>query len=238
MKKQNVEFKVGGDTLRGSLFIPDGKGPFPAVIFFHGSGGKGEKYYEAGEKFPEKGIMAFAFNFRGCGRSEGDFKEQTYRDALDDAQSAFEVLLKQNVDLDRIGVAGGSFGGFIAAMLCLRLRIKSLVLLGPSAHKESLLKKIFRDDIDDEVKYFLVRNNWIGSEAFTNIANFKGPLLVIKSERDENVPGEIPDKYFKDAVSFSKKELKIIVGADHRLSEQKWKDDFFDLILSWFTETL
>jgi len=47
MKKQAVEFKVGKDTLRGSLFIPDGKGPFPGVIFFHGSGSTGDTYFEA-----------------------------------------------------------------------------------------------------------------------------------------------------------------------------------------------
>jgi esterase/lipase len=238
MKKQDVEFKVGEDTLRGTLFIPDGKGPFPAVIFFHGSGSNGAKFYEVGEKFPEKGIMAFAFNFRGCGESDGDFKEQTYGNALDDAQTAYEFLLTQNVDPSRIGVVGGSFGGFIAAMICLKLRIKALVLLGPSAHRESLSERIFKGDLSGEIKYFLDKNNWMTSESFENIASFRESLLIVKSGNDKIIPEEVPDKYFKDAINVSKKEIRTIKGADHRLTEQKWRDEFFDLILNWFLETL
>jgi dienelactone hydrolase len=49
MKKQAVEFKVGEDTLHGTLFIPDGKGPFPAVIFFHGSGSTRARYLPMAE---------------------------------------------------------------------------------------------------------------------------------------------------------------------------------------------
>jgi len=51
---------VGKDTLRGSLFIPDGKGPFPGVIFFHGSGfSTGDTYFEAAERLEvmEFGLM-------------------------------------------------------------------------------------------------------------------------------------------------------------------------------------
>lgn len=234
----DISFKVGKDTLRGTLFTPSGKGPFPAVIFFHGSGGRGEKYYEAGEKFPQKGIVALAFNFRGCGRSDGSYSTQTFANALEDAQKAFDFLLSKNIDPQRIGVVGGSFGGFVVAMLLPKIKVKSLVLLGASAHDESLLTKIDKGGSEKEVAYFKNKSNWENSQSYKNVANFKNPVLIIKSGNDENVPHEVTDKYFQKAVNSSKKEIRIIEGADHRLSEQKWRNEFCDIILDWFLKTL
>src|ERR1035437_4445395 len=93
MKERVVEFKVGEDTLRGSLFIPDGKGPFPAVIFFHGSGSTGDTYFEASEKLANSGILALMFNFRGCGISDGDFSKQTIGMGVEDAKAGLKYLL-------------------------------------------------------------------------------------------------------------------------------------------------
>ena len=109
--EKKIGFKVGNTTLRGSLFIPKGKGPFPAVILFHGNGGKGASTFEAASKLPKKGIMSFVFNFRGCGISDGDYSIQTHADALLDAEAAFDFLLSQNVDKNRIGVVGGKILG-------------------------------------------------------------------------------------------------------------------------------
>jgi len=238
MKKQDIEFKVRKDTLRGSLFIPSGKGPFPGVIYFHGNGGNGEKYYEWGDKFAKRGILSLAFNFRGCGRSEGDYFSQTHQDAFEDAKTAFKFLLKQNVDPNKIGIIGGSFGGFIAAMILPEIITKSLVLLSPSAHDDPKTTKLDIGPLEKEIEYFADKNNWLDSVGYKNIANFTGRLLVIKSENDENVPAFVVDRYFEKAVSSSKKEMRIIKGADHRLSTQRMRDNAFRLMLNWFLETL
>jgi len=36
-----------GKNPQGSLFIPDGKGHIPGVIFFHAAGSTGDTYFEA-----------------------------------------------------------------------------------------------------------------------------------------------------------------------------------------------
>ncbi len=238
MRERKVEFKVGKETLRGILFIPEGNGPFPAVIFYHGSGGKGEKYYEAGRLFPEKGIMALAFNFRGCGQSDGNYLEQTHENALEDAYKALNFLLSQNVNPDRIGIVGGSFGGYVSAMILPKIKAKSLVLLGSSAHDEPLSTKIDKGSLENEVAYFKNKSNWENAQSFKNIENFKGSLLVIKMGNDDNVPKKIPEKYFKKAVNSSGKEIHTIRDADHRLTQQNWRNEFFDLIINWFLTTL
>ena len=236
--EKKIEFIVGNTILRGSLFIPKGNGPFPAVIFFHGSGSKGLKYFEAGKRLSENGIMAFVFNFRGCGISDGDYLLQTHQDALIDAKSAYTLLLSQNIDKSRVGVVGGSFGGYIASMMIPQMKIKSLVLLNPSAHGKDLSEKIDRGDLGNEVKYFKDKKNWEGSKSFKNIANFSQDLLIIQSENDENVPPEVLDKYFKSASHTTKKEIVVIKGANHRLSENVQKEEFFSIIVDWFLKTL
>lgn len=237
--ERKIEFKVEKETLSGSLFIPEGEGPFPSVIFFHGSGGKGEKYYEFGKKFAEKGILAFAFNFAGCGESSGNYLEQTHEDAFRDAKGALDFLLSQKeVSLNRIGLAGGSFGGFIAAMVLPEINIKSLVLLSPSAHDGPSSIKIDMGTLEKEVEYFADKKNWENAQSFRNVANYKGPLLVIKSENDQNVPSQVVDKYYNIASNVSKKEMKTLKGADHRLSTPEMRNEVFNLISEWFLETL
>ena len=45
MEKQ-VEFKVGDEVIRGSLFAPVEEGPFPGVVFYHGRGSSRKRYLE------------------------------------------------------------------------------------------------------------------------------------------------------------------------------------------------
>src|ERR1035437_4279834 len=140
MKKQIVEFKVEGDTLRGTLFVPEGKGPFPAVIFFHGSGGVGDTHFEAAEAIANKGIIGFAFNYRGCGISDGIFEEQTVEMGIEDGKAAVLFLLSSPlVDKERVGFYGGSFGGYIAAMLCNKFKVTSLALTAPAAYSSTVM---------------------------------------------------------------------------------------------------
>ena len=178
-----------------------------------------------------------AFNFRGCGQSDGDYLSQTHADAFEDAETAVDFLLKQNVDPQRIGIVGSSFGGYIAAMILPKIKAKSLVLHAPSACNHGLSESLEMGGLEEEVKYFSDRKNWEDSKSYKNIAIFLEALLVLKSQNDENVPSEVVNKYFQQAQT-SKKETKIINGADHRLSTFEMRNEAFNLISDWFLKTL
>ncbi len=179
--EKNVEFKVGGEILRGSLFVPKGKGPFPGVVFFHGSGGIGEMYFEAAEKIAQRGILGFAFNYRGAGVSEGIFEEQTLEMGIEDAKAALEFFKSQpEVDRKRLGISGSSFGGFLAALL-VDSSVKSLTLIGPIAYSLEELNKQ-RDQAGD------LSDEFVKSESLSNISEFGGKLLMVTSEFDEVIP--------------------------------------------------
>ncbi len=235
---KNIEFKVQNDTLRGSLFIPDGQGPFPGVIFYHGWGSNRKNYLPMAEKLAEKGVMALAFDFRGCGESGGEFKNQTNRMGIEDGKAALEFLLEQNVDKERVGIQGTSFGGYVTGMLLNYPEfqfIKSIVLRVPSAHSDIN----FGVRVDVENEYFAQRENWINSGSYSSLAQFKGSLLVIRSENDQLLAEELVNKYYDVAVNTKERKLYIHKNAGHSLSNNpKAMKEFHEVTVDWFLKTL
>jgi dipeptidyl aminopeptidase/acylaminoacyl peptidase len=234
MKKQSVEFKVGEDTLRGALFIPDGKGPFPAVIFFHGSGSTGDTYFEASEKLANNGILAFMFNFRGCGISEGDFSKQTIGMGIEDAKAGLNYFLAINeIDKKRVGLTGSSFGGFLAALLSSDFDFKSIALIVPAAYSPAQMDTFHTDDPD------VLKIDFDKSVSYEKIHNFKNDLLIVQSELDDILPEGMVEKYLEVSTNAKKVEHLVLKGTKHRIKLfPEAKKLLLNKLSSWFFETL
>ena len=134
--KQVVAFPSGRRTLHGIIFRPQGKGPFPALVYNHGSYKDPTQAIEIlGPVFAARGWVLFAPYRRGQGlsRAEGPFigdeiaaarntggltaaaatmVRRLRTDQLNDQLAALAWLKTQDfVAPDRIAVAGNSFGG-------------------------------------------------------------------------------------------------------------------------------
>jgi carboxymethylenebutenolidase len=137
-----VTFNSGELTLTGVLWRPEGEGPFPAVLFNHGSG---EDYSDQiaalGPVFTEHGYVLFWPYRRGHGLSadQADWvgnqldaaeeqggvemwsevmTELLQGPHLADQLAALDWLLAQPVvDNERVYVAGNSFGGIQTALI-------------------------------------------------------------------------------------------------------------------------
>src|SRR5262245_52576147 len=129
---EEVTFQAGALTLHGFLYKPDGPGPFPAVLWNHGSQPRPSPLTEVSQVFTNAGYVFFIPHRRGQGRSPGpyimDELRRVRRDQGDEAWSrAMATLLEQQVDdqlagfdylrglpyvdRDRLAIAGCSFGG-------------------------------------------------------------------------------------------------------------------------------
>lgn len=228
---KGVNEKIGG-----KLFIPKGKGPFPAVIFFHGSGGTGETHFETAKLLSEHGIIGVAFNYQGVGLSGGKFEDQTIMNGLSDGACIMPYLNfhEDTVDKNRIGLVGGSFGGFIAAILSglKNQDAKSMVLVAPAAYADSAMDNQRDADQDLDIGFE-------DSFSYKMIRKFKGALQVQICEYDEILPEGMAEKYYTEAINANIKELVIIRGAKHRLSVQlKQKRESQEKIIEWFKKTL
>jgi pimeloyl-ACP methyl ester carboxylesterase len=111
--------------LAGTLSIPEGDGPFPAVILITGSGSQNRNEELMGHKpfwviadyLSRNGIAVLRYDDRGVGQSQNSSSPSTSADFAIDVESAFNYL-KTNPKINPkvIGLAGHSEGGLIAPM--------------------------------------------------------------------------------------------------------------------------
>jgi acetyl esterase len=108
---------VDGQPLAMDSYLPQGAGPFPALIAIHGGG------FVGGDKSEMRGVSIF-FARNGYAVFSIDYRlapSEPYPAAVDDARAAVAFLrdhaAELRVDPDRIGALGTSAGGTIAMSL-------------------------------------------------------------------------------------------------------------------------
>ncbi|HKA34641.1 MAG TPA: alpha/beta fold hydrolase, partial [Candidatus Binatia bacterium] len=119
-----VSFPSGSLTLKGFLYRPEGEGPFPTILYSHGSERRPGAKPEIGNYFAARGYVVFVPHRRGHGRSPADRQIDALYDQglkgvvalhevhLEDTLAALAYLRGQSyVDARRIAAAGCSYGG-------------------------------------------------------------------------------------------------------------------------------
>lgn len=123
-----------GVRLAGTLTIPEGKGPFPAVVLVSGSGPQNRDeeilghrpFFVLADYLARRGIAGIRYDDRGVGGSTGTFQTATTFDFADDAQAALDFLAGQpEIDAHRLGVIGHSEGAIVASVLVARAAEKA-----------------------------------------------------------------------------------------------------------------
>ncbi len=118
-----------GIRLAATLTIPQGKGPFPAVLLITGSGPQDRDETLMGHKpflvladyLTRHGIAVLRADDRGVAKSGGNFATATTADFATDAEAGVAYLkTRPEVAAHRIGLVGHSEGGMIAPMVAAR----------------------------------------------------------------------------------------------------------------------
>lgn len=151
-RAQPVTFqnRAAGITLAGTLTVPAGRGPFPAVVLIAGSGPHDRNETIFGHKpflvladyLTRRNIAVLRYDKRGVGGSGGTEATATTVDFAADAQAAFDYLRAlPQIDARRVGLIGHSEGGVIASMLAARDRHVAFIVLlaGPGVRGDRLL---------------------------------------------------------------------------------------------------
>lgn len=85
------------------------------------------------KSFVDRGFSVLRFNFRGVGRSKGEFEQGLGE--LSDAAASLDWLQSFNQNAQFVWVAGYSFGAFIGLQLLMRRpEIKGFVAVGPQTN--------------------------------------------------------------------------------------------------------
>lgn len=118
-----------GITLAGTLTIPEGDGPWPAVVLITGSGSQDrdetirmvrgyQPFRQIADTLSRRGIAVLRVDDRGIGGSDPGPSNPTSADFAADVRAEV-AYLRSRADIDgaRIGLAGHSEGGIIAPMV-------------------------------------------------------------------------------------------------------------------------
>ncbi len=129
---EEVTFESDGVSLAGSLLIPAGPGPFPALVIVHGSGSSDRSNpwtsaYAAA--LVERGVAVLHPDKRGSGSSGGNWREADFGMLANDALAGLHaVRTHPSIDADRVGLIGFSQGGHIVPLAATRSPHVALVV--------------------------------------------------------------------------------------------------------------
>jgi alpha/beta superfamily hydrolase len=189
LRRVHITFPCADIKLEGVWHFPEANGPLPAVIVCHphplyGGSMSANVVFHICQALAEASIAALRFNFRGVGKSGGVFGDGIAEQ--DDVRAALDfVLSTDNIDHQRIGLAGYSFGGGVAVPVAVENeRIKMLALVSPALM-----------DGGEQLKEYIK------------------PKFIIIGENDDviaqrelgELAGEVPEP----------KQYQVIAGADH-----------------------
>jgi uncharacterized protein len=114
-KEEAIKFSNGNTTLNGTLLLPDGSGPHPAVVLIHGTGQQTrDEWRFFGMQFARNGVAALLYDKRDVGNDPSGMDLVDLDELAGDALAAVK-LLKSRADIrgDRIGLWGISQGGWV-----------------------------------------------------------------------------------------------------------------------------
>src|SRR5690606_17482638 len=113
--------RSGEITLAGTLTLPRGSGPHPAIVLLHGGGAQTRDFFWLPHFLARRGFAVLAYDKRGVGQSTGDWRNASVQDLADDALAAVAFLnADRRIRDHRIGLYGASAGGWTAPVAAQR----------------------------------------------------------------------------------------------------------------------
>jgi pimeloyl-ACP methyl ester carboxylesterase len=123
-QSQDLTFpnKQAGFDLAGTLTLPAGKGPFPAVVLVSGSGAQDrdeallgyQPFLVLADYLTRRGFAVLRYDDRGVGQSKGKFKGALTTDFTTDAQAAMAYLrTRSDIRAHQVALMGHSEGGAV-----------------------------------------------------------------------------------------------------------------------------
>jgi len=196
---------VTGDVrLPATLRLPEGKGPFPVVIFIHGSGpqdrnetvGANAPFRDLAEGLAARGIASLRYEKRTRqypGRPVATVKDEV----MDDVLSAVALAGSQSgIDPKRIYLLGHSLGGYLIPRLAPLVPAAGFIMLAANARpiEELAAEQIKRIGAPPETLSQIMQaappSYWEDLKSYDPVAEARkisAPLLVLQGERDYQV---------------------------------------------------
>lgn len=249
LREERVSFSnVRGETLQGTLHHPSKSNSSAAVILCHGmeSNKESEKLIALCRALAGKGILALRFDFAYAGESSGKFEDLTYSGEVEDLDAAFDFLAGHQVR--KIGVVGSSMGGTVGLLFAAKKNIDALVTVAAPLHPEKITERLLTKEEARrwrEEGFIFYHGRRINASLLDDLQRINVPkaakkiscpVFIIHGESDEMVPVEEARELY--ALLAGPKKLRILQGADHRLSDPILLTEALADSIDWITRHL
>jgi pimeloyl-ACP methyl ester carboxylesterase len=188
-REEDVTFtnSAAAISLAGTLTIPNGTGPFPAVLLITGSGAQDrnesllghQPFLVLADYLTRHGIEVLRVDDRGVGKSGGNFAAATSDDFATDVEAGVTFLQsRREVDQRRLGLIGHSEGGLIAPMVAVRNKaVRFIVLMaGPGVPGDEI--------IIEQARLIAIASGLPPESAQQNAIQERAILDLVKQEHD------------------------------------------------------
>jgi dienelactone hydrolase len=205
----DLTFPSGDIMLQGRLDLPEGEGPFPAIVWVHGSGRSTRlEAQRLTDLLTGAGFAVFRYDKRGVGVSEGRYEnisagnslEQLALLASDAVAAAAYVSTLAQVAGQPVGLFGSSQAGWIipqAANLSDQVRF-AVILVGPAVsvgvenryssltnETSQSLSDVELQELSEQIAEF---SGVAGFDPYDSIAALQIPVLWVLGGQDSSIP--------------------------------------------------
>lgn len=181
---------AGGVKLAGTLTLPRGQGPHPAVLLVTGSGAQDrdetifdhKPFWVIADHLARRGIATLRVDDRGVGGSTGDLAQSTTDDFVGDALAGVAFLAAQpRIDASRVGILGHSEGGLVGPAAALRSKqVRFVIMLaGPGVSGAELMPR--------QIGRVLAASGAPRADVDRAVAQQREVMSILTSERDDAV---------------------------------------------------
>jgi alpha-beta hydrolase superfamily lysophospholipase len=229
---KKITFSSNGFLLRGTLHHPATDLP-PVVIGSHGllSNSSSPKQIQLARKCNEYGIAFFRFDHRGCGQSNGNFKDVTSIEArCNDLISAIKTIQTRKDVGDRIGLFGSSMGGAVCISVAAEFNVDSLVIFAAPVRSRSIIEASEKSDISDTQKPLFIKK-YLQSNISDKLSSLHH-ILIFHGDSDNLVPPSNAKEIYEKAGK--PKKLIMQKDGDHRMSNKEHQENFVREAALWF----
>lgn len=246
MEVKQIRLKSGGLNLAGEIYFPQGGKNCPALCICHGipnvAYNPADRGYAAlARRFCAAGFVTLIFNFRGAGKSEGNFDLLGW---TQDLTAALDFLHSLNqVDKTHLCLLGFSGGAAVCVYTAAHDARVSLLATCACPADFSFAKD--GTSIADRIQHFreigAIRDKdfppsieeW--RQGFETVLPIRWidkiaprQLLLLHGDADETVPVEHVRKLYQKARE--PKSMVIIPGAKHKM---RLEEDAVTVVLDW-----
>ncbi|HWI32285.1 MAG TPA: S9 family peptidase [Microbacterium sp.] len=240
-----------GYPVHGWVAVPEGEGPHPVILMIHGGpyATYGIHPFDEVQTLVDAGYAVAYCNPRGSagyGRAHGRSIRQAmgtvdFTDVIDFLEGA--VASYGSLDGGRVGVMGGSYGGYLTAWVIAHDHRFSAAIV-----ERGFLDPVSFQGTSDIGSFF--GDEYVGADAgalqrqspMAAAAQVRTPTLVIHSELDLRCPLEQATRYYS-ALKRNGVEAELLVfpGEDHELTrsgQPRHRLQRFDAVLDWWARKL